>query len=425
MIRWAMGLAAALAWAEPLLARSGSGAQADLTLGFGVFLDRDPDLTGTKASKGNGVSSLRFDLSSKTRTQEIELRFEADRFARRGTRSDAGLSYLRKTRSSLLSANLRSQNLPVGVVEDRDFTMDGFDAFDIAAGRSRLRIHSGSIALKTGLDRSVGVELSYGDRRRRTLAAILAQTTRYRVKAGLNLRVTSITEGQVFWEQLRLRSRGNASVSQRQNRLVVGGTYRPSDVLELGFDLGWRNLKAATTEQQGFEWRASLTHRKSNGKLFVRGSSEQTLHGQIIRVQLGLQRFVLQQKIELVAGLARLNGGTPEPTVSMRYAGDLSVGQLHVAASRDFVGSDETDEIRVGTKIDIDLTRAMGKRGSESMSFANSKTEATAQIAERSSGQIGASYHHKLRRDWGWWSARGGRFVRTPYWVEGGRTRCL
>jgi len=404
MIRWVVVLVAVFAPVEPSFAQNEGGARADLTLGFGAIWDRDPGLSGTSGSGAHGIGSVQLGLSSKTRTQKAELQFDGDRLGQFGTRSDIRLSYARKTKASQLSFDFLGQQLPVGVPYVASRSLGAFDGFDLAPSQSRSRVYGGTVGFKGGIGRPVGVDMSFGLKRRETYGISDTRSTRQRAKVGVNLRVSSRTEGRVFWEKERLKTSGLTSISQYQSLKGVGLTHKPSAVVDLDFDLGWNDLttenSSSGSQQNGLEWRASATNIRRSGLMFARASSQRTHRGSLMRLQFGLERSSPRQSLDLTIGVARLAGRTPDPTLSINYTSDLKAARVRAAASRDFTGSDETGETRMTTKFDLGIMREMSDRGTLDVSLGYFKTDGTPATPARSQGRLRASYHHAFRRDW-------------------------
>ena len=179
------------------------------------------------------------------------------------------------------------------------------------------------------------------------------------------------------------------------------------------FEIGWRNLETSGLTRRGAEWSAALTRARSDGHVFGRAALEQTQQGRLSRVTFGIHRSRAGRKLKLEFGVAQLKGAAVEPSAKFEYSDDTKLGRLTVLASRDFVGSTDTGETRIGSTIGFDLTRNIDTRSKVKLSAAFARTNATAQTEVRSSGYLSASFHRKIKKDWGWTVGASRRTVRS------------
>ncbi|WP_298259271.1 hypothetical protein [uncultured Litoreibacter sp.] len=397
MIRWVLVLA--LLFTEPAASQDSGGVRADLTLGIGGEISRDPLLNGASSKRASGVGILKFNLSSETRTQRIKLGLEGGRFGGARQQSKVQLDYSRSTKSSSLRTYISSQRIPEGGVDAHAFSSADLGALDLASGQSVQRIRSGGVTLKVGLGQPVGAVLSYGKRVRKVLDVIPARRSAERLNAEVNLRLNARTEGKISWAETRLKSNGATTSTNTDKQLRFGVSHHLRRTLEVTLDGGWQDLKATGFVDSGLMWRSSFTQHLKSGKRFLFLSRNRTVSGPLVRMQAGLSRNHPAYSLELAVGMARLKDQSAEPTLVVSYDAKFTPGSLNISASRDFFGSDDSGETRIGTKFDMEVVRDFDPTRSLGLTVGYLKTNSTSQTPARSVGHIGATYRHQLQQD--------------------------
>ncbi|WP_281858187.1 hypothetical protein [Litoreibacter halocynthiae] len=403
MIR--LGLILAVAISGPLLAEDDGGLHADLTIGVGAVIDNDIDLTGMPASAQHGAASVQFLMSSKTRTEKVELRFDGDVIGRVHKRSEAELKYGHKTKSSQFAVNVFGQKHPAGAAYAIGRSLDTSGGFDLAPSQTETRIFGGDIALVSGIGRPIGFDLSYGVRRRKSFGPSATRSTRQFARIETVFRFSELTKARLYLGGEQLRTSGSTAVLQRQRAAGVGVTHKLSKVTEVEADFGWSTVRQfnarPSVTNSGLEWHLKMTRRQRNGSVFAIASSEQTKARRLRRLQFGLVDSALDRSLRLTVGVAKPANTSPDLTMSLEFAVDMASTQIKTLASRNFIASDETGESRIATKLAVGLVRKVGARGTLDVSVGYFKTNRTSVTPERSAGHFRTSYHHALRRDWG------------------------
>ncbi|MEP3347011.1 MAG: hypothetical protein ABJN34_05710 [Litoreibacter sp.] len=372
--------------------------QAELTLGFGALIDRDPSLSGTNTSNAHEVASLQFGVTSKTRTQDLSLRVSSEKISSFGARGDLEVAYERRTKSSSFSANLSSHMLPVGDVFVGDFT-SGDAGLDLVAGRTDLRIYNGQFLIKSGIGRPVSTVLSYGINHR-DLQNGASSTTRHKASAELRARINSRTTGRVLSVYERLNT--DAVLSQSQSAVAFGLNQKPTKLLEFDVQIGWRRIKADNRVQTGAEWQTSIARSLARGRVYGQASVERVEEGSVSSLAMGLTSSRRRGGSKLEVGVAKISAGSTKPTLLLESGLNVKGAKLQASISRSFVGSDETGETRMGTKLFAKMMHDVGDRGDLQISMTYVRTDHTVLTDARSAGQLTASYHHEIRRDWRW-----------------------
>ena len=403
MIR--LGLILAVVISVPAMAQDDGGLRADLTIGVGAVVDDDIDLTGMPASAQHGAASVQFLMSSKTRTEKVELRFDGDVIGHAHKRLETELKYARKTKSSQFAVSVFGQKLPVGAAYVIGRSLDASEGFDLAPSQSKSRIFGGDIALVSGIGRPIGFDLSYGVRRRKSFGPSATTSTRQFARIETVFRFSELTKARLYLGGEQLRTFGSTAVLQRQRAAGVGVTHKLSKVTEIEADIGWSTVRQANARpsitNSGLEWHLKMTRRQRNGSVFAIASSEQIKAGPLRRLQFGLVNSASDRLLKLTVGVAKPANTSPDLTMSLEFAADMASTQIKTLASRDFIASDETGESRIATKLAVGLMRKVGARGTLDVSVGYFKTNRTSVTPERSAGHFRTSYHHALRRDWG------------------------
>lgn len=399
MRRVASLVAVALSVWPALAAEQHGGVRGELILGFGILLDRDPDLDGLADDTAHALSRLKLAVSSETRTQSLRFGFRGRSVSSAGPQTSADLRYSRKSAASLLSLSLSDTRTPKGFA-NFETDLGARDAtFDLTSLSSEVREQRAAWSLRTGIDRPLGLELGVNLARRRVDNPRVRHTDYAKFLARINLRLSGASALSVQAETAK-RDRDVGQDDDDEGAVLATLEYGLSETRKITGSVGWRDVTASGQTSSGLEWSVHYATKARDAHMFVSASQRQVGGGRISRARLGFGHATGGSDLQVWVGVAQQTGGSGELVGSARFTRETALAAFEVAIDRRFVPSFDTGETRLASDALVALRKQLGSRGALSISIEHQETAASTSQAAREAQRIRALYVHEANREW-------------------------
>jgi len=386
-----------------------------LTFGIDTSLRADDNIDLVANPDGGDIRSetrLSFGLSSATRLQRLAL--TADTGLRFSTaagdesgfeRPTLSLDYLRQTRSARLAADLSYRTTDLGFFDPATLDEE-LRPEDLVAGTGQVTRYSAALALETGLQAPVGLELSLATQGRSysgTTSPNLTDSRTDSAGAAVVLRPDRATEGRIGLSVSEYSSDGTGITDRSTRSLDLGASRRLSEAVEVSAALSLVEIEetsasGATASDRGLSARLEMRRALPAGSLGAAVESDLTNTGRRTTVEIDRNFRLPRGALSFSLGASAFEDGDPEIVGSLGYSRDLPTGTIGAQLERR-LDSTSDDLRQTTTRASLDYSYQINDLSSLSLDM-NFVALDVASGASSARASLTTTYTRSLTRDW-------------------------
>jgi hypothetical protein len=368
------------------------------------------------------TTSLRFNLSSETRTQRLSLSlggvFREGNIPARSEIStgfadpDIRLSYSREGANALFSVDGRFSQTDVGFVRSiEDFVnQEGEivlpDDFNELDGRGKRNSYTLSTQLQTGRNAPIGFVFDagvsgiyYSDNPRATLT----DTDRSRAGITTLLRFSPVTTGRVALNYDRYEADDALRTRRDTYTVNFGVENQLADGTVVDASLGYTEIDTRealrTTSRSGVIGQIGLQRPMPNGQVTANLSTSLDQAGDRVTLRFGRSIELPNGALSASLGATSFDGGSPDLVGSLNWQYQMARSALSLRLNRT-VSTNNDDEERLATSAVVNYSYDINTLSSLGFSMDYGLTDGTGTTNDTERAGVSLSYNRSLTRDW-------------------------